>query len=144
MNNKKIAWQKYEDVITEQINSPFLMELFDSIVDSEIKSQEEQEYQEEYVEYEDQYEQEEEHGLIMPISIPPSLSKEISIMSNFDCWMGYTNFQITNSIKKQISKIEGVGALRVCGRYRFVLGVGKMFKMRDIRIQFENKIIQGK
>ena len=34
----------------------------------------------------------------------------------WDCWLGYTNFDISNAVEDQIENIEGVEALRVLGR----------------------------
>ena len=57
----------------------------------------------------------------------------------WDCWLGYTNFSITNEIEEEIGGdnagtkegVEGVEALRVLGRYTFFVGVGKLFEIRE-------------
>jgi hypothetical protein len=59
----------------------------------------------------------------------------------FDCWIGYTNFDITEDIKDKIERTEGVEALEIMSRYTFFLGVGKMFNFRDVRILIETAII---
>jgi hypothetical protein len=59
----------------------------------------------------------------------------------FDCWIGYTNFDITEDIKDKIDSIEGVEALEIMSRYTFFLGVGKMFNFRDVRILIEQAIV---
>ncbi len=45
----------------------------------------------------------------------------------FDCWMGHTNFEITHSLKSTIEKIPGVELLSILGRYRFFVGIGRLF-----------------
>ena len=51
----------------------------------------------------------------------------------FDCWIGHTNFGITKEIKKLIESTPGIEAFKVMSRYRFFIGVGKLFKFRDVR-----------
>jgi hypothetical protein len=59
----------------------------------------------------------------------------------FDCWMGHTNFDITPKIKEQLNKIQGVEVLKICSRYRFFIGVGKMFSFTDVRKNIEKDIL---
>jgi len=58
----------------------------------------------------------------------------------FDCWIGYTNFDITQDISDAIELVDGVEALEVMSRYTFFLGVGKMFKFRNVRISIEESL----
>tara|TARA_R110000824_G_C15167582_1_gene672571 strand:- start:681 stop:1346 length:666 start_codon:yes stop_codon:yes gene_type:complete len=66
----------------------------------------------------------------------------------WDCWLGYTNFSITNEIEEEIGGdnagtkegVEGVEALRVLGRYTFFVGVGKLFEIREVRENIEKKL----
>ena len=64
----------------------------------------------------------------------------MNIMNQFDCWMGYTNFDITKSVEETIESTEGVELLSVMTRYRFFLGVGKMFSFSDVRRSIESKL----
>ena len=59
----------------------------------------------------------------------------------FDCWIGYTNFDITQNISDLIESIAGVEALEIMSRYTFFLGVGKMFKFRDVRTSIEELLL---
>lgn len=58
----------------------------------------------------------------------------------WDCWVAYTNFEITNNISDIIENIDGVEALRVLGRYSFFVGVGKLFDIKDIRTDMEKEL----
>lgn len=66
----------------------------------------------------------------------------------WDCWLGYTNFSITNEIEEEIGGdhtgekegIEGIEALKVLGRYTFFVGVGKLFDIREVRENVEKKL----
>ena len=62
------------------------------------------------------------------------LYDKMSPIRQFECWMGYTNFDITRHIEKQVEKIKGVELLFVISRYRFFVGVAKMFNFRNVRI----------
>lgn len=58
----------------------------------------------------------------------------------WDCWMGYTNFDLTNKVSDKIKIIDGVEALKVMSRYTFCIGVGKMFQFSEVRKEIENAI----
>ena len=60
----------------------------------------------------------------------------------FDCWIGYTNFDITQNVSDLIECVDGVEALEVMSRYTFFLGVGKMFNFRDVRLGIESLILE--
>ena len=66
------------------------------------------------------------------------LYDKMSPIRQFECWMGYTNFDITRHIEKQVEKIKGVELLFVISRYRFFVGVAKMFNFRNVRIDIES------
>ena len=55
----------------------------------------------------------------------------------FDFWVGHVNFTLSKPVIRVINKVEGVEALDIYSRYRFRIGVGKLFKagevMADIR-----------
>ena len=58
----------------------------------------------------------------------------------WDCWTGTTNFSITHGIKDKLSKIEGVEALRIIGRYTFFIGIASLFKFKDVRLAVETQL----
>lgn len=58
----------------------------------------------------------------------------------WDCWMGYTNFDITPSVLAKIETVAGVEAIKVLGRYTFFVGIGKMFKFREVRSDIESML----
>lgn len=59
----------------------------------------------------------------------------------FECWVAHANFPIC---KKEYdilnNKIEGVGAFKVISKYRFFIGVEKLFQFRQIRKDIEKKL----
>lgn len=130
---KKIGWQKYEDLIEQQIKSPLSGLLLGAMLPKleEIEADEDSESL-----------LEQNEPFIM--AIPETLSSEIQLTTNFDCWIAHTNFDITETIKNAINKVEGVEVLKIHSRYRFFIGVGKMFDFKEVRKEIENKLIQEK
>ena len=123
--SRKIGWQKYEDVIQSEMYSPMASILFDDLA-SEVDS--------------DEYEEEQEIQDQEALFLPKNFYETISLMSRFDCWIGHTNFNITNSIKNKLNEVDGIEVLNVMSRYRFFIGIGKMFKFSDIRKNIEKTI----
>lgn len=59
----------------------------------------------------------------------------------WDCWIGSTNFSITNGIQRVLrDEIEGIEALKILGRYTFVIGVPIAFEFKDVRVDIEKKL----
>lgn len=133
---KKIGWQKYEDIIEENISSPIMDSILNKLAEKASEDEDEG-YKDSYSESE---ETEETHAMI-PMS--KQLIDDISMLTNFDCWMGHTNFDITPKIKNELDLIKGVELLKICSRYRFFIGVGKMFDFKDVRQRIEDTILTG-
>lgn len=122
---RKIGWQKYEDVIQSEMYSPFTSMLFDDMSEEppDDMSDEESDFQE-----------------TETVFVPKNFYETISLMSRFDCWIGHTNFNLTNTIKNKLNEVDGIEVLNVMSRYRFFIGIGKMFKFSDVRKQIEETI----
>lgn len=69
-----------------------------------------------------------------------SIDSRLKPSDRWDCWMGYTNFGITEDIQLKVQNIEGVDALKIMSRYSFCVGVGKLFKFSEVRKDIENAI----
>ena len=91
-----------------------------------------------------------EKSLLSAMEIPRLVQTPLGIFhyedklkpsEKFDCWIGYTNFDITQIISDLIESVDGVEALEVMSRYTFFLGVGKMFNFRDVRLGIESLIL---
>lgn len=125
MNKHKIAWQKYEDYLEKQMSSP-MIDIISHIISEQTRKQTDENQEHSEGEYEEAYE--EEMPAVVPIS--PQLIEEISILSSYECWIGHTNFDITQDIKNTLDEIEGVEMLRILSRYRFFIGLGKLFDFK--------------
>jgi hypothetical protein len=134
---KKIGWQKYEDMIKKQMSSPLASLMLGMSLD--LQEEDSQQLEEEFQEdFEGAIAREEQDILAVPV--PASFHEQLSLISNYDCWLGHTNFNVTPYIKAQIEQVEGVEVLKVCSRYRFFVGVGQMFKFPEVRFDIETVI----
>lgn len=129
----KIGWQKYEDVLEQQFSNP----LYDMILHQVGSSQNDKNVDEDVDDYEDLPENNE--NIAIPIS--KQLLADMNIVVNFDCWVGHTNFDITHETKNILDAIQGVEVLKIFSRYRFFIGVARMFKFKDVRASIEKSII---
>lgn len=140
MKKYKIGWQKYEDVIEQQMSSPALKNVMKNmIMDNNNKEDMDPEDDEDDIFAENNDEYEGNDLLMVPLS--EKVLNELSIASTFDCWVGHTNFDITNRIKDKLNTIQGIEMLKIFTRYRFFIGVGKMFNFKDVRNSIEKEII---
>lgn len=76
-------------------------------------------------------------SVITPFGSYPVESK-LKPSDRWDCWIGNTNFTITEEIALKIEAIEGISSLRIMDRYAFCVGIGKLFDIRDVRIAIED------
>jgi len=140
---RQIGWQKYESVIEEQMASPFLHEILSQIASGDepyVNQEEEAEYQQLLQEFNNN----EEANFTEPapvVALSEQMLSELSMLTNFDCWVGHTNFNITPSVKTKLDKVEGVEMLKVCSRYRFFIGIGKMFDFKTVRANLEQELL---
>tara|TARA_R110002096_G_scaffold58619_4_gene147485 strand:- start:537 stop:956 length:420 start_codon:yes stop_codon:yes gene_type:complete len=134
----KIGWQKYEDLLEKQINSPLIDMIAASIL-KPISINKEIDYPLEYEKGQEEYQESDMSSAFS--AMPEDLSNEIQMITNFDCWLGHTNFNITKSLKDRLENIRGVEVLKICSRYRFFIGVGRMFDFSNVRKEIEESFI---
>jgi hypothetical protein len=133
----KIGWQKYEDVIESQITSPIIDQLYSALLKRNTIADDDIIDELEGINIEEL----DKHLIqeVPPaINIDENLANEIALAINFDCWIAHTNFNITLDIKNNLDRIEGVELLKVFSRYRFLVGVGRMFDFSDVRKKIED------
>ena len=139
MTKRQIGWQKYEDAVEEQLSSPLIQLAINQAMPEYIHPEEMKEQEEEGV-IEDPAET--THILQPMISLSPEMAADLAVASSFDCWYGHTNFNITPTMKNILDKVEGVEILKVCSRYRFFIGVGRMFEFGHVRKELEKLILK--
>ena len=138
---QQIGWQKYEDVLESRINSPLIDVLFTSMSKKLEFEIEEDNNNEPSYEMDKPDEIKEEPLLI---NFGGDLSSEITLADSFDCWLGHTNFNLTEEIKENLNRIDGVEVLKICSRYRFFVGIGKMFDFSEVRKRIEKELTLDK
>jgi|TARA_R110000765_G_scaffold277144_2_gene375107 hypothetical protein len=128
MSDKKVAWERWdEDVIEQEIVENFYEENY---------QEEDSQITEDALSFLEKI----PHLVSTPMGMY-QLHDKMNVMNQFECWMGYTNFDITHSVKDKIEKIEGVELLSVTSRYKFFLGVGKLFNFSEVRLAIENALV---
>ena len=126
MSEKKIAWEKWdEDILQQEIAEDF----------HESYYEEEEELAEDALAFLDKI----PHLVATPMGMF-QLHDKMSVLNQFDCWVGHTNFDITYSKKEQIELVEGVELLHITSRYRFFVGIGKLFEFSDVRKSIEKEV----
>jgi hypothetical protein len=145
---KIIGWQKYEDYIEKQLSCPILQNILQNMFPSEedlIEDTSDDEDDESYSDMDEDSSKKNPLSSFIQKMLPltPQVIDDISMLSNFDCWIGHTNFNITPKIRDQLNKVEGVEILKIFSRYRFFVGIGQMFDFQDVRHYIESKVIKG-
>jgi hypothetical protein len=133
----KIGWQKYEDLIEKQLSSP-LIKIITNTLSPHAKDIEDEDGDNEELEEEDgdDYNQ----PLIFPFS--SQFLEDVTMTANFECWVGHTNFDLTNKIKETLDRVDGIEILKICSRYRFFIGIGKMFSFAEVRQNIEKILLK--
>lgn len=142
---KTIAWQKYEDYIEKQLSSPMLTNIIQNIAalhNPSLLSEEDDE--DEDIDDDEDYldiDKDTTKNLTPFLPITNQIIEDVSMLATFDCWIGHTNFDITPTIKNILDTTEGVEVLKVLSRYRFFVGVGKLFDFKEVRQNIEEHLI---
>ena len=125
--HKKIAWESWNAKV-ETVTIPE-QPIEDYEIEQEIQNQ-----------IEKGFILEQQRVLYTPLGPYPEEST-LKLSDRWDCWVGYTNFSITNKILNILNNdVEGIEALKVLGKYSFFIGVAKMFEITDIRKDIEEKL----
>jgi len=145
--SKKIGWQKYEDYIEKQLSCPILQNIIQNMIpetEEDILGEEDDD-EDEDESYEDEDNKKDMMSATLHKMLPltPQVIDDISMLANFDCWIGHTNFDITPSIKNKLNKMPGIEILKIFSRYRFFVGIGQMFDFQSIRFDIEQELIKG-
>lgn len=137
--NKKIGWQKFEDLIESQLTSPVMDRVYKAIY-SQYQTMAEEDFSEEEIEMMQELMEAEDPSPQAALPIDQKTLDNISMASSFDCWMGHTNFNITEDTLDNLNKMEGVEVLKICSRYRFFIGIGRMFDFKEVRKSIEDSL----
>lgn len=70
-------------------------------------------------------------AIVTPMGLIP-YDEHNAASKSFNFWTGHTNFNLSAPITKMIEKTDGVETLDIFTRYRFRIGIGKLFKPSDV------------
>lgn len=133
MSNKKIAWEKWDVDLLEE-------ELMDDLLEASSEDDDEDAaLTEEAIEFMQRIPK----LVTTPLGIF-QMHDKMNILKQFECWMGYTNFDITHSVSKKMEAVDGVEFLLILSRYRFFLGVGKLFDFSNVRTDIQKSVCHDK
>ena len=132
----QIGWQKYENILEEQLTSNFFSDILNNILTEQQEEEEEVE-----LNYDDEQSRNPPNVILARMGINEKIFEDLGMITNFDCWVGHTNFDITPKIKKDLDCVKGVEVLKIFSRYRFFIGIGKMFNFKGVRQNIENLLL---
>jgi len=132
--SRKVGWQKYEDMLKDQLTSPFAS----LVATNQLQMIDSEDEEIDQIDFETLEDSDQE---VLVIPVPDSFYEQINLLTNYDCWIGHTNFDITESIKTKIEEAQGVEILKVHSRYRFFIGIGKMFNFSEVRKEIESNTL---
>lgn len=81
----------------------------------------------------------------VPAKLPPGymvLPKQESIHDDVEYWLGHCNFVITEDILNKLNHTKGVDVAKVLSKYRFVIGLGKLFNLTQVREEIDRTILE--
>ena len=77
--------------------------------------------------------------IVTPMGIIPYTDNTAS-NKIFNFWIGHTNFDLNNTICRMIELHRGIETLDIFTRYRFRIGIGKLFEGGDIMSSISTQI----
>lgn len=78
--------------------------------------------------------------IVTPIGLLPI--DVLSSAEKFNFWIGHTNFDITGGVANVIEQSSGVEILDIITRYRFRVGIGKIFTDRDVMKEINDNVYE--
>lgn len=138
IKNPSIVWQKCHDPLFNDLSEHTTPEDFieePSFTDTEnIGDNDEQTDSDEHIEKKIRV-------IVTPFGIIP-YNQENSLFSILNLWLGHTNFNISLGVADIIEKTDGVETLDIFSRYRFRIGIGKLFVSSEVMSNINKKVYQ--
>lgn len=57
--------------------------------------------------------------------------------TRFELWVGHTDFNVDKNFISALKEIQGIEIIKPISRYSFLIGCGKLFDFKDVRISVE-------
>jgi hypothetical protein len=138
VEERKIGWQTYQDLLEKQINSPMLNTLLDNLSN---KIARELIDDDGTMSEDERYDAEQQLGTVSSLPISDQMIQDMAMLENYDCWIGHCNFDITPDIMETLDSTPGIEVLKIISRYRFFVGIGKMFEFKSVRKHISKTIL---
>ena len=135
INQPLIVWQKWVDPFFGS-EYTYTHETLDDMLEepefsNDLEETDQIDYEEETDMIDNKTNKEHIKAIITPMGIIPV--EEYSASSKiFNFWVGHTNFNISKPIANIIENTDGIETLDIFTRYRFRVGIGKLFKAADV------------
>ena len=126
---KKIAWQSWNAVVQDFYQNDTDLSILEELMSS----------QEEGAEFPMRFLEPAPRVLYTPYG-PQAADSFLKPSDRWDCWIAYTNFDVTTKIRDEVELVDGVEAIKIMGRYTFFIGVGKLFNATEVKLNIENCI----
>lgn len=142
---KRIIWQKYEDYVNTSLNISKMMMTGQMLKPNIEDDVDEDEFLDGTFDEFDE-DEDDDQVLFMRFPVTPDLLNNIKLSTNFDCWVGHANFNLTPTINNKLRNVDGIELLKILTRYRFLVGIGKGFEFKTVRhnIRKELKLDENK
>jgi hypothetical protein len=75
-------------------------------------------------------------GVVTPFGVFDVVDP-FSPFNKFDMWIGHTDFNVDKVFLSSLSKMQGIEVVKALSRYSFLIGCGKLFDFKEVRIAIE-------
>lgn len=141
-NNPSVVWEKWQDPFEAADNIPTHSTPEDFIEQPEyIDDLNEEDIAEEEEASGIEFENKKVRAILTPFGLIP-YDETNSLNTLFNFWVGHTNFDITAPIAKIIEQTPGVETLDIFSRYRFRIGIGKLFTSGNVLSDISGGIVE--
>lgn len=68
------------------------------------------------------------------------VSQDSQMLQTLNLWIGHCNVGITNKLVELIENVDGVETLDIISKYRFRVGIGKLFEEKKVKTTISDTI----
>ena len=140
---KQVVWQDYEDYAREYATHSFLDDIY-SYSEQISSGIDRDDLDDDYDDTEEVYNIGYTAGrCAKSLWITPRLRYHYEFIRTYGGWVGHVNFDISPEKAAKIKKLPGVEALVIISRYRFIVGIGRLFKSSEVKNLIRQELEQN-
>lgn len=68
------------------------------------------------------------------------VSQDSQMLQTLNLWIGHCNIGITNKLVKLLEEVDGIETLDIISKYRFRVGIGKLFSEKTVKHSISDTI----